>query len=95
MKKIGCWKGIRHRLGLKVRGQRTVTTGRLGITIGTDFHGSKNRDKCLSNYEHLIRKLKGMIGRARRYNNEGRKTPSRYNNETVRVAHNIIKKNKR
>lgn len=34
MKKIKCWKGIRHMLGLKVRGQRTVTTGRLGITIG-------------------------------------------------------------
>ncbi len=34
MKKIGCWKGIRHKLGLKVRGQRTATTGRLGITVG-------------------------------------------------------------
>ncbi len=34
MKKLGCWKGIRHKLGLKVRGQRTVTTGRLGFTIG-------------------------------------------------------------
>lgn len=34
MKKIGCWKGIRHKLGLKVRGQRTVTTGRIGFTIG-------------------------------------------------------------
>ncbi len=34
MKKIGCWKGIRHKLGLKVRGQRTVTTGRLGLTVG-------------------------------------------------------------
>ncbi len=28
------WKGIRHALGLKVRGQRTVTTGRLGVTVG-------------------------------------------------------------
>ncbi len=34
MKKIGCWRGFRHKLGLKVRGQRTATTGRLGITIG-------------------------------------------------------------
>ncbi len=34
MKKIGCWKGIRHKLGLKVRGQRTATTGRLGMTVG-------------------------------------------------------------
>ncbi len=34
MKKIKCWKGIRHSLGLKVRGQKTRTTGRTGITIG-------------------------------------------------------------
>ncbi|MEN2999607.1 MAG: 30S ribosomal protein S13 [Acidilobaceae archaeon] len=32
--KIGTWKGIRHKLGYKVRGQRTKTTGRLGITVG-------------------------------------------------------------
>ncbi|MCE4613341.1 MAG: 30S ribosomal protein S13 [Desulfurococcales archaeon] len=32
--KIGSWRGVRHRLGLKVRGQRTHTTGRLGMTIG-------------------------------------------------------------
>ncbi len=32
--KIGSWRGIRHKLGLKVRGQRTRTTGRLGMTIG-------------------------------------------------------------
>ncbi|MCD6279564.1 hypothetical protein J7J26_02220 [Candidatus Micrarchaeota archaeon] len=75
---------------------RIAKDRRLGITIGTDFHGSKNRDKCLSNYEHLIRKLKGMIGRAKRYNNEGRKTPNKYDNERVRIAHKkIIKKNKR
>ncbi len=34
MKKIGCWRGIRHKLGLKVRGQRTRTTGRFGPTAG-------------------------------------------------------------
>ena len=28
------WKGIRHSLGLKVRGQRTRTTGRKGRTVG-------------------------------------------------------------
>jgi small subunit ribosomal protein S13 len=28
------WKGIRHSLGLKVRGQRTRTTGRKGMTVG-------------------------------------------------------------
>ncbi|MEM0016969.1 MAG: 30S ribosomal protein S13 [Candidatus Korarchaeum sp.] len=34
MKKMGSWKGIRHELGLKVRGQRTKTTGRAGRTVG-------------------------------------------------------------
>ena len=34
LKKIRCWRGIRHMLGLKVRGQRTRTTGRTGITVG-------------------------------------------------------------
>ncbi len=33
-KKIKSYRGIRHALGLKVRGQRTRTTGRLGITVG-------------------------------------------------------------
>ena len=28
------WKGIRHSLGLKVRGQRTKTTGRSGRAVG-------------------------------------------------------------
>lgn len=34
MKKMKCWKGVRHALGLKVRGQRTKTTGRKGTTVG-------------------------------------------------------------
>ncbi len=34
MKKIHSWRGIRHMYGLKVRGQRTRTTGRLGLTVG-------------------------------------------------------------
>lgn len=33
-KKIKSWRGIRHIFGLKVRGQRTRTTGRLGLTVG-------------------------------------------------------------
>ena len=33
-KNIQSWKGIRHGLGLKVRGQRTRTTGRKGRTGG-------------------------------------------------------------
>lgn len=34
LKEIRCWRGIRHMLGLKVRGQRTRTTGRTGVTVG-------------------------------------------------------------
>jgi len=33
-KKMRSWTGIRHSLGLKVRGQRTKTTGRTGRAIG-------------------------------------------------------------
>ncbi|WP_148682639.1 30S ribosomal protein S13 [Pyrobaculum ferrireducens] len=33
-KKLKSWRGVRHSLGLKVRGQRTVTTGRFGATAG-------------------------------------------------------------
>ena len=34
MKKIGSWKGYRHSHGLKVRGQKTRTTGRTRKTLG-------------------------------------------------------------
>jgi small subunit ribosomal protein S13 len=33
-KTVQSWRGIRHGLGLKVRGQRTRTTGRHGRTVG-------------------------------------------------------------
>ena len=33
-KTLQSWRGIRHSLGLKVRGQRTRTTGRKGATVG-------------------------------------------------------------
>ncbi len=39
MRKLKSWKGIRHALGLKVRGQRTVTTGRFGPTAGVTKKG--------------------------------------------------------
>lgn len=32
--KINSWRGIRHKYGYKVRGQRTHTTGRTGMTVG-------------------------------------------------------------
>jgi small subunit ribosomal protein S13 len=34
MIKIRSWRGIRHSLGLKVRGQRTRSTGRTGRAVG-------------------------------------------------------------
>ncbi|MFQ6063876.1 MAG: 30S ribosomal protein S13 [Candidatus Bathyarchaeia archaeon] len=34
MRKVKSWKGIRHAYGLKVRGQRTRTTGRKGKAVG-------------------------------------------------------------
>ena len=39
MTKLGTWKGIRHKLGLKVRGQRTKSTGRKGVSIGVKAKG--------------------------------------------------------
>ncbi|RZN62972.1 30S ribosomal protein S13 [Methanonatronarchaeum sp. AMET6-2] len=34
MKKINCYRGVRHKKGKKVRGQRTRSTGRSGTTVG-------------------------------------------------------------
>jgi small subunit ribosomal protein S13 len=34
LRRIRSWKGIRHTLGLKVRGQHTRTTGRAGMAVG-------------------------------------------------------------
>ena len=34
MKMIRCYKGIRHERGQKVRGQRTRSNGRTGLTVG-------------------------------------------------------------
>jgi small subunit ribosomal protein S13 len=34
MKKMKSYKGVRHHLGLKVRGQRTKSTGRHGLVVG-------------------------------------------------------------
>lgn len=34
MKRIKSYKGVRHQLGLKVRGQRTKSTGRRGLVVG-------------------------------------------------------------
>ena len=34
MKRIRSYKGVRHHMGLKVRGQRTKSTGRHGLVVG-------------------------------------------------------------
>ena len=34
MKKMKSYKGVRHQYGLKVRGQRTKSTGRKGLVVG-------------------------------------------------------------
>ncbi|HID74306.1 MAG TPA: 30S ribosomal protein S13 [Thermoplasmata archaeon] len=34
MKRIRCYRGIRHERGKKVRGQRTRSNGRSGVTLG-------------------------------------------------------------
>ncbi len=34
LRRIRAWRGIRHSLGLKVRGQHTRSTGRGGVAIG-------------------------------------------------------------
>jgi small subunit ribosomal protein S13 len=39
MTDIRTWKGVRHSLGLKVRGQRTRTTGRKGRAVGVAKKG--------------------------------------------------------
>jgi len=42
MRKIRCYKGIRHETGQKVRGQRTKSTGRTGKTVGVSKRKAGN-----------------------------------------------------
>ncbi|WP_309492484.1 30S ribosomal protein S13 [Candidatus Hecatella orcuttiae] len=46
MKEIKCWKGLRHSLGLKVRGQKTRTTGRKGKAIGVSRKAAARRESA-------------------------------------------------
>ncbi len=43
--KIKSWRGVRHSLGLKVRGQRTRTTGRKGGPVGVSRRAAKAAEK--------------------------------------------------
>lgn len=44
MMRIKSWKGVRHSLGLRVRGQRTRTTGRTGGPIGFSKAAAKRAE---------------------------------------------------
>jgi len=44
-KKIKSWNGIRHSLGLKVRGQRTKTTGRKHAAVGVSKRALAQAEK--------------------------------------------------
>lgn len=46
MMRTRSWKGIRHYLGLKVRGQHTRTTGRKGLVIGFSRKKAKQEAKA-------------------------------------------------
>ncbi len=41
MKMIRCYRGIRHELGQKVRGQRTRSNGRTGLSVGVTRKAGK------------------------------------------------------
>jgi len=41
MKKIRCYRGIRHMFGLRTRGQRTRSSGRKGTTMGVKRKGTQ------------------------------------------------------
>ncbi|MGC8835753.1 MAG: 30S ribosomal protein S13 [Infirmifilum sp.] len=43
-KKIKSYRGVRHMYGLKVRGQRTRTTGRTGLTLGVKRGAAKQQE---------------------------------------------------
>jgi small subunit ribosomal protein S13 len=43
LKRIRSWRGVRHSLGLKVRGQHTRTTGRGGAAVGVSRKKLKTR----------------------------------------------------
>jgi small subunit ribosomal protein S13 len=53
LKMIRCYRGIRHERGQKVRGQRTKSTGRTGLTVGVV------RKKMLAGMKKTKDKAKG------------------------------------
>jgi small subunit ribosomal protein S13 len=45
MKEMNSWRGYRHAYGLKVRGQRTRSTGRKGKAVGVKVKKLKRMDE--------------------------------------------------
>ena len=45
-RRIRSYRGIRHERGLRVRGQRTRTTGRKGITVGVKRKETRMREEA-------------------------------------------------
>jgi len=58
MKRIRSWRGVRHSLGLRVRGQHTKTTGRTGRTMGV------SKKKALEAQRQQLREGGGRGGRS-------------------------------
>ncbi|MCD6549822.1 hypothetical protein J7K41_03915 [Candidatus Micrarchaeota archaeon] len=64
---------------------------KVGITVGSDFHGDKNPKRNFDKYQRVIKKLHVMINRVRKYNNELKKTPDQFINNPHR-RHKKFKK---
>src|SRR5437667_454128 len=61
MKMIRSYKGVRHETGQKVRGQRTRSNGRTGLTVGVTKKAALEAAKAEKEREQLLRRL-GRLG---------------------------------
>src|SRR5947209_1358871 len=61
MKMIRSYKGVRHETGQKVRGQRTRSNGRTGLTVGVTKKAALEAAKAKKEREQLLRRL-GRLG---------------------------------
>lgn len=64
MKKIRCYKGIRHETGQKVRGQRTKSNGRTGLTVGVTKKAAQAAAAAAKTEEGAGKKERGALGKA-------------------------------
>jgi len=73
MKKIRCYKGIRHETGQKVRGQRTKSNGRTGLTVGVTKKAAQAAAAAAKAEEGGEKKKGGVIKPAEPKKEEGKK----------------------